>query len=994
MNDSGSNVLRTISPVAVGLLMASGMLPSQAQALLEDGDFEAQVLGAAVGAPWGPVGGGNTVTATAQSPYLNVYQDNGKGANFPASAGNPYIVGGFEPVLPGSDTTLYFNVDFRNNSADPGDYSIVITANAQGAVRSVAFYVTGDTLYAESSADGAPTREAILSLQTDVWYNLQATLDIPSQTYTAVIASPVDGASVSGRPFVFASQEINCVYSDGGTSFIAGTAPDHDLDNWAVSTTPLASVLGAPLLLSASPSGPNASASASVEISLKDGVTQVNEDSIQLQLNGQGVTPVVSKPAGSEVTTITYTPAAPFYPDVYHVSLIYADNDTPPVIRTNQFSFTVKGVEVLSLAPTGPDQPVEVQVQVQLAEHNSQLVTDSVRLLLDGETVTPVIATSPADQVITISYAPAGGFVSASSHTVELTFSDNSVPPLLVTNSFSFDILNVAQAATVVNIDFNGVRNVPGPDVPGPTYSGRGAGGGGPTWNGILVDSRLEDGTDEDNLAVTGSNFVNSLGVATALGFHVEPMGGDVGGAPTTDATDAAALFSDYIFNNSAGNLAGTSPFTLTGLGEAPMVDLYFYKGPGTVSIPGSTASPFLPTGIYTTANTVYFKAVPVVDGTVTGEFGPGTTVINGLSIISPLPQPFVTHTSPTGNAVPAGTAIQIELQDYVTQVDTNSVTLSLNGQPVAFEVTKTGEATTISHVPADLAPDSTNVVTVVFADTATPPVTQTHQFAFVVLNEVTAANIINIDFKGARNVPSPQDEIGPIYAGGEGAAGGGAVWNGIEADSRLEDGTDEDNLTIGGTDLVNSLGAATTVSFTVSPVGGDASGTPTTDPNSPAALFGDYFFNNSAGNVAEQSPFTLSGLGDVATVNLYFYRGGGNVTVHGAASSATTLSGIFTAANTVYFENVPVSDGTVTGEFGPGTTIIYGMSIDANPAAAVPPGPLVITGGATVSISWTGSGVLQRAEQIAGPWTEIPDATSPFSVPLTADAVFYRLYP
>jgi hypothetical protein len=38
-------------------------------------------------------------------------------------------------------------------------------------------------------------------------------------------------------------------------------------------------------------------------------------------------------------------------------------------------------------------------------------------------------------------------------------------------------------------------------------------------------------------------------------------------------------LFSDYIFNNSAGNNAGT-PLTISGPGEAPSVDLYFYRAP------------------------------------------------------------------------------------------------------------------------------------------------------------------------------------------------------------------------------------------------------------------------------------------------------------------------------------------------------------------------------------------------------------------------------
>ena len=57
---------------------------------------------------------------------------------------------------------------------------------------------------------------------------------------------------------------------------------------------------------------------------------------------------------------------------------------------------------------------------------------------------------------------------------------------------------------------------------------------------------------------------------------------------------------------------------------------------------------------------------------------------------------------------------------------------------------------------------------------------------------------------------------------------------------------------------------------------------TPVTDPLDPLALFNDYIFNNSAGNSAGQSPFTITGLGDNATVDLYFYKRSGSITIEG----------------------------------------------------------------------------------------------------------------
>ena len=63
----------------------------------------------------------------------------------------------------------------------------------------------------------------------------------------------------------------------------------------------------------------------------------------------------------------------------------------------------------------------------------------------------------------------------------------------------------LAVGGAVVNIDFNGDRHVPGPNARPVTYQGQGAAGGGTYWNGLPADSRLPNGTDDDNLTVGGT---------------------------------------------------------------------------------------------------------------------------------------------------------------------------------------------------------------------------------------------------------------------------------------------------------------------------------------------------------------------------------------------------------------------------------------------------------------------------------------------------------
>lgn len=591
---------------------------------------------------------------------------------------------------------------------------------------------------------------------------------------------------------------------------------------------------------------------------------------------------------------------------------------------------------ILSAEPAGPAVKASAAITIQLQDNVTQVVPNSVQLQVNGQAVVAAVNKPAGSSITTVAYSPAGGWVAGSANTFKITFSDNGAPAVARTGDFSFVVLNEKAAAVTINIDFSGAQNTPVAHDPGPTFIGQGAAGGGTSWNGILADSRLPDGSDDRNLALSADSLVNSLGQATSISLAIGPVAGDNpnGGS---DPAAAAALFGDCLYAGSGEQSADTADFTISGLGATPFVDVYFYYGApehvdtaGSFFIPGAASMPSAASGVFTDANTRYFPRVWVTNGTVSGTMGNGPlTLLYGMTVRKALPQPFIRSASPTGGGTRANSAITVELEDYVTQVVPNSVQLLVNGQAVVAVVNKPAGSpvTTVTYSPAGNWPaGSTNVFRIIFDDNATPPLRQMSDFAFVVLTEALAITTINIDFNGAQN--NPVRGPGPTYWG-QGAAGGGNVWNGILVDSRLPDGLDDHNITVSSNDLVNSVGGATSVGFTISPVGGDAP-TAGSDPAAGAALFGDYLYVGSGGQISGRADFTISGLGTAPYVDLYFHYGAnGNFVVPGGTRAAFGGNGIFTTADTAYYSKVAVANGTVTGTVGTGSlTILYGMTV------------------------------------------------------------------
>ena len=150
------------------------------------------------------------------------------------------------------------------------------------------------------------------------------------------------------------------------------------------------------------------------------------------------------------------------------------------------------------------------------------------------------------------------------------------------------------------------------------------------------------------------------------------------------------------------------------------------------------------------------------------GQFGLGARTgglndnhwVDNLSITTstgPATQPshpLIISVSPSGPVqVNPNVPIIIQVQDFATQLNTNSITLQLNGTPVAASITKTGAVTTIQYqTPALLPSASTNTFRLIYSDNGSTVTTTTNDFSFRVIrftNIVLPAPIFLETFEG-----------------------------------------------------------------------------------------------------------------------------------------------------------------------------------------------------------------------------------------------------
>ncbi len=113
---------------------------------------------------------------------------------------------------------------------------------------------------------------------------------------------------------------------------------------------------------------------------------------------------------------------------------------------------------------------------------------------------------------------------------------------------------------------------------------------------------------------------------------------------------------------------------------------------------------------------------------------------VDNLAITTKVSQAaFIQSAAPRGSSVSPDAAIAIQLQDVTSHAVASSVQLKLDDAAVTATVNKTGGLTTITYRPtALLAPGSTHVVALAFADDAVPPKTNAVSYSFTVYPYLT----------------------------------------------------------------------------------------------------------------------------------------------------------------------------------------------------------------------------------------------------------------
>lgn len=353
---------------------------------------------------------------------------------------------------------------------------------------------------------------------------------------------------------------------------------------------------------------------------------------------------------------------------------------------------------------------------------------------------------------------------------------------------------------------------------------------------------------------------------------------------------------------------------------------------------------------------------------------------------------PHVASIVPRPGAVRAGTQVPINIviADGVGNIDTASVSLSINGEVVPATIAKTGGNTTVTYLPeGGMAPATAHNVALSFGG-------RTINYTFTTGALTTASFFIeaeDFDFGSGQSDPTASDMAtyrGGAY-GGRGAVSGVDYSRPTQADSPLYRFGEDPQVAMDMTGDVSRVFTSVDFNFKIGWTGaghwynytrtfpegsynvfaglshGDAAATMSATMQSITAGAG-----TAVQTVEELGTFTAPGTGGWGSNALVPLVDGDGAPVELALGGSQTVR--FTTANGDYDFILFVPAGEVSSE-------LEFTSV-------------VLNADGTITLEWIGGGTLQVAPTVDGPWTDVPGAASGLTLTPSEDQQYGRLRP
>lgn len=208
-------------------------------------------------------------------------------------------------------TTFYFRTHFNFTGGPSGVNLFLRHVIDDGAV----FYLNGQEIHRFGLAAGAAyDASTFLGDNENAWRGPYSIPKSALVTGDNVLAVEVHQTSATSSDMIMGAQLFAVIDPTVGPARVA-------------SFTPLAGSTNHP-------------ASSPIVFLLEDGTTVVDPATIQLTINGSVVTPVVNKPSGGILTTVSYLPAGGFAHDrAYTAKIEFRDDAIPAATVTQEFSF-------------------------------------------------------------------------------------------------------------------------------------------------------------------------------------------------------------------------------------------------------------------------------------------------------------------------------------------------------------------------------------------------------------------------------------------------------------------------------------------------------------------------------------------------------------------------------------------------------------------------------------------------------------------------------